>query len=432
MGRRHAPGGSRAGLAAALGLGIAFGGVAGGLGAWAWLRPQAPVAAETLSLEPASFASLPGWAEDDPAAALPAFLASCARLRAAKPETSLAPAGTAADWQGICKDAASLAPEAAAVRQFLEDRLTPLAVGSTGGGSGGGGSGGGGTGLFTGYYEPSLAGSRTADEAHRVPLLARPDDLVMVDLGRFRDSLKGERIAGRVAEGALEPYSDRAAIEAGALGERARPLAFVADPVEAFFLHIQGSGLVTLAGGGALRVGYAAQNGQPYVAIGRELIRRGALTRESVSMASIKAWLAAHPDEASALMNSNPSYVFFRDLGSPPADPNGPLGGPPGAQNVPLTPGRSLAVDRKFLARGLPLWLDTTGPVADGATEPLRRLMVTQDTGGAIRGPVRGDVFWGHGAEAERRAGAMKQPGRYWILVPKAVAARLAKGEAGS
>ncbi len=422
MAWRHAPGRSRAGLAAALLVGLALGGAAGSLATWVWLRPPAPLAAETLTLSPASFASLPGWADDDLAAALPAFLASCARLKAARPELSLAPAGTAADWQGICADAASLAPEAAAVRPFLEDRLSPLLVGTTGEGAG----------LFTGYYEPSLAGSRTADEAHRVPLLARPDDLVMVDLGRFRDSLKGERIAGRVAEGALEPYPDRAAIETGALGPRARPLAFVADPVEAFFLHIQGSGLVTLSDGGALRVGYAAQNGQPYVAIGRELIRRGALTRESVSMASIKAWLAAHPEEAGALMNSNPSYVFFRDLGSPPADPNGPLGGPPGAQNVPLTPGRSLAVDRKFLALGLPLWLDSTVPLADGGTLPLRRLMVTQDTGGAIRGPVRGDVFWGHGAEAERRAGAMKQPGRYWILVPKAVAARLAKGEAGS
>ena len=411
-----------AGLAAALGSGLVLGAVLGSLGTWAWLRPPAPVVAEALTLAPASFASLPGWADDDLAAALPAFQASCARLRSARPEASLAPAGTVADWQGICTEAASLAPDTASVRQFLEAHLAPLAVGSTGEGEG----------LFTGYYEPALAGSRTADATHRVPLLARPDDLVMVDLGRFRDSLKGERIAGRVAEGALEPYPDRAAIEAGALGTRTRPLAFVADPVEAFFLHIQGSGLVTLADGGALRVGYAAQNGQPYVAIGRELIRRGALTREGVSMASIKAWLAAHPEEAGALMNSNPSYVFFRDLGSPPADPNGPVGGPPGAQNVPLTPGRSLAVDRKFLALGLPLWLDSTVPLADGGTEPLRRLMVAQDTGGAIRGPVRGDVFWGHGAEAARRAGAMKQPGRYWILVPKAVAARLAKGEAGS
>lgn len=421
-----------AGLAAALGLGAVIGACLGSFGTWAWLRSMAPAApapvvAEALTLAPASFASLPGWGADDQAAALPALLASCARIRVARPEASLAPAGTAADWQELCTAAASLAPAAATpdsatVRQFLEEHLTPLAVGSTLGGEG----------LFTGYYEPSLAGSRTPDAAHRVPLLARPDDLVMVDLGRFRDSLKGERIAGRVAEGALEPYPDRAAIEAGALSDRARPLAFVADPVEAFFLHIQGSGLVTLADGGALRVGYAAQNGQPYVAIGRELIRRGALTRESVSMDSIKAWLAANPDEAAALLNSNPSYVFFRDLGSPPADPNGPLGGPPGAQNVPLTPGRSLAVDRKFLALGLPLWLDTTVPLADGGTEPLRRLMVAQDTGGAIRGPVRGDVFWGHGAEAGRRAGAMKQPGRYWILVPKAVAARLAKGEAGS
>jgi membrane-bound lytic murein transglycosylase A len=157
-----------------------------------------------------------------------------------------------------------------------------------------------------------------------------------------------------------------------------------------------------------IRVGYAAQNGHPYVAIGRELIARGALTRETVSMQSIRAWLAAHPDEAAGVMNLNPSYVFFRTL-----DGDGPLG----SEGVVLTPGRSLAIDRAFLAMGLPIWLDAEDPLDPAAR--LQRLVVAQDTGGAIRGVVRGDVFWGHGADAAERAGRMRSQGRYWVLLPR-------------
>jgi len=185
------------------------------------------------------------------------------------------------------------------------------------------------------------------------------------------------------------------------------------DPVDAFFLEIQGSGSIELEGGGELRVGYGAQNGFPYVAIGRELVTRGALPKEKVSMQSIREWLEAHPDEAAEVMRKNASYVFFREQ---------PGEGPLGSLGVPLTPGRSLAVDPLFVPLGVPLWLDSTLPAAaDGSERPLRRLVVAQDTGGAIRGPVRGDVFWGAGDKAADLAGRMRQPGRLWLLLPRTV-----------
>ncbi|WP_233560135.1 murein transglycosylase A [Oleomonas cavernae] len=327
-----------------------------------------------------------------------------------KPETDLGIGGTAADWTGVCTEVLALAaPDAAAVRAFIEDRFTPVAATNNGDAQG----------LFTGYYEPELLGAMAPDATYATPLYRRPDDLVQVDLGDFREELKGQRIAGRVQDGRLKPFEDRAKIVEGALGSKGLELIWVASPVDAFFLEIQGSGRVRMADGTIMRVGFDGQNGHPYVALGKVMLEDGLLERGRVSMQSIKAWLNAHPGEAQALMNRNPSYVFFRDLGPGP--------GPLGAQGVALTPGRSLAVDRKFYPLGLPIWLDATLPAAaEGATPvPLHRLMVGQDTGGAIRGPVRGDVFFGPGAEAERLAGAMKQPGRWWLLLPNAVAARL-------
>ena len=215
-----------------------------------------------------------------------------------------------------------------------------------------------------------------------------------------------------------KPLPDRAAIATGALAGAAPVIAWVDDPVDAFFLHVQGSGRIALAGGGMLRVGYAGKNGHAYVSIGRALIERGALARADVSLQSIRAWLAANPGEAAAVLALNPSYVFFRELHG-----EGPLG----AQGVPLTPGRSLAVDRRFLPLGAPLWLDVMAPASDpaAADRRLRRLVIAQDTGGAIRGPLRGDLFWGFGAEAESVAGRMKHPGGYVLLLPNPVAERL-------
>jgi membrane-bound lytic murein transglycosylase A len=250
-----------------------------------------------------------------------------------------------------------------------------------------------------------------------VPLYGRPPDLVSVDLGSFREDLKGRRIAGRVEEGKLVPYADRQAIEQGALAGHDLELVWVDDPIDAFFLQIQGSGRVRLADGGELRVGYAGENGHPYYAIGRELVKRGALRKEEVSMQSIRRWLEEHPDEAPAVLATNASYVFFQVI-----EGEGPLG----AEGIPITAGRSLAVDRKHWPLGVPLWVDTAAPAAQkGAPDrPLRRLVIAQDTGGAIRGPIRGDVFWGASDEAAEIAGRMKHPGRLWVLLPKELAER--------
>jgi membrane-bound lytic murein transglycosylase A len=364
-----------------------------------------------LVLEPVAFSALPGWNEDDPTGALDAFRASCARLRRQDASRSLGGAGgfagTIADWLPACA-AADATPAATpeTARAFFAAQFVPFRVTDRGNA----------VGLFTGYYEPLLAGSREPDARFRHPLYQRPPDLVSADLGQFDPELQGRRIAGRVERGRLVPYADRAAIERGALAGRGLELLWVDDPVLSFFLEIQGSGQVRLPDGGTVRVGYADQNGRPYRAIGKDLIELGAIPREAVSMQTIRAWLEAHPEQAPAIMQQNPSYVFFRELTDLAAAP-----GPLGAQGVPLTPGRSLAVDRKFLPLGAPVWLDATAPYPDG-DRPLRRLLVTQDTGGAIRGPVRGDVFWGAGPTAEHLAGHMRSEGRLFVLVPRQLA----------
>ncbi|AWJ84018.1 murein transglycosylase [Azospirillum sp. TSH58] len=364
-----------------------------------------PPPPEKLVLTPVAFSALPGWNADRVAEAVPAFQRSCAKVRALAADRSIGPdgvGGKAADWQGPCAELAKLPPgDDAAARAYFETWFTPYAAANNAERRG----------LFTGYYEVELKGSRTADPAFPVPLYKRPADLVMVDLGEFADRWKGERIAGRVTAGRLKPFEDRAAIEAGALSGKGLELVWLQDPIATFFLHIQGSGRVSFPDGTETRVGYAAQNGHKYVAIGRELIDRGALKREEVSLQTIRAWLQANPGEAAALMNKNPSYVFFQELKGE---------GPNGAQNVALTPGRSLAIDSKFLPYGVPVWLDAEDPL--DARTPLRRLLIAQDTGGAIRGPVRGDVFWGHGPEAEAKAGVMKSAGEYYVLLPKTVA----------
>jgi peptidoglycan lytic transglycosylase A len=358
---------------------------------------------EKLQLFPVSFTALPGWSDDRQGDALPALRRSCKAL----PERGPAlphPVQTGPDaWPAMCKALAALQnPDHRAARSFFERWFTPFRASGRDGA----------TGLFTGYFEPQLRGALRPDKTYRFPLYGRPADLVTVDLGKFRAKLKGERIAGKIADGRLLPYADRAAITRGALGNRGLELLWVDSAVDAFFLHIQGSGRVKLANGREVRVGYAAGNGRAYRAIGRDLIERGEIPPDRMSMQAIRAWLAANPDQAQALMARNRSFVFFRIL---PGD------GPIGALGVALVPGRSLAVDRRFVPLGLPIWLDTTDPLS-AAAKPLRRLMVAQDTGGAIRGPVRGDVFWGYGARAAARAGRMKARGQYFLLLPRPVA----------
>ncbi len=356
--------------------------------------------AENPILKPVFFADLPGWTGDRHAEALSALLRSCTKpIRyptQAKGGTERF--GRAEDWRSVCREAAGIpVGDDAAARTFFERRFRPFqALGEDGE-----------AGLITGYYEPELAGARRRSDAYQVPLYTRPGDLVTVNLSEFGSGLGDERLAGRVENGRLRPYHSRARIVDGALAGEGTEIVWVADPIAAFFLQIQGSGRIRLPDGEIVRLGYAATNGRPYTAIGRVLVAEGALAREEVSLQSIRAWLHANPDQQRRVMDRNESYVFFREV---------PGEGPIGTHGVPLTPGRSLAVDFRLMPLGVPLWIDTVDPLDIG--RPLRRLVVAQDTGGAIRGAVRGDLFWGAGQEAEERAGRMRSPGRYYVLLP--------------
>lgn len=372
--------------------------------------PAAPAVPpeDRLVLAPSSFAELADWPADDLSQALPALLGSCigspkegsgeglGTILAAHPDV----------WRDLCRQAAMLpAGDAAAMRRFLEANFSPWRVTNHGEPDG----------LFTGYYEPELQGARRKKPPFVHPVYLAPHDQLVVDLGDFKRDLAGRKITGMMRGGTFRPYWDRAEIERGAIAGRGLEMLWVDDPVALFFLQIQGSGRVVLADGTIVRIGYAGQNGHDYTAIGKVLVERGELTRDEVSLQSIRHWLRAHPDQADEVMRANRSYVFFRVL----------PGAPVGAAGVELTPGRSLAVDTRFLPFGLPLWLESTVPALPetGRSEevPLRRLVVPQDRGGAIKGPVRGDLFWGAGAEAEAIAGRMKQPGRLWLLWPKAL-----------
>ncbi len=346
------------------------------------------------------WSQLPGWREDRHAEAWPALLAGCQRLK------------QRAEWKTICEDTALFPdPDPDTARAFFETRFEARALVNGNGGS---------NGLITGYYEPLLHGSYARSARFRYPVYRPPPDLLIVDLGEVYPELAGKRLRGRVVGRRVLPYFSRAQIDAGnghaAAAAVLPPLAghellWVDDAVGLFFLQIQGSGRVRLPDGRTVMVGYADQNGHPYQSIGRRLIEMGALKREDVNLDSIRAWLAANPDRAMEVLNSNPSYVFFTEL-----DPS--LPGPLGSLNVPLTRERSVAVDPAYVPLGLPLWVDTQRP--DASQSPYRRLMFAQDTGGAIKGAVRADLFFGFGPEAEQLAGNMKAPGRLYVLVPRA------------
>lgn len=378
--------------------------------------PVGQVEPDELGFTPASFDDLNGWPGADPRGALSAFAASCKAIAGRGDGDQFGPVaayGTVAEWRAPCAAAALAKPASAQeARQFFEAWFAPAAASNRGET----------VGLFTGYYEPELNGSRKPTERFRTPLYARPVDLVSVDLGVFRPGLKGERIAGRIDGAKLVPYPTRADIVNSGLKGRASIVAYVDDEAAAFFLHVQGSGRVRLGDGEVIRVAYDGQNGHTYTAIGRVLIDRGEIKREQMSMQAIRVWLDAHPAQAGALMNQNPSYVFFKEL--PIADPK--LGAE-GAQGVSLTPEASLAVDLKFHGLGAPMWVDATAPATDATASDVafQRLVIAQDTGGAIRGPVRGDVYWGSGAQAEAVAGRMAHKGKLTVLLPKAAAQRL-------
>lgn len=358
-----------------------------------------------INLKKTSFSNLQGWENDAVDKALEAFNKSCVTIlkRAAKKpfNSNINYAGLNEDWQAPCRTLIIAYPKnTQQARSFFEDYFTPYAIYADNDNEG----------LFTGYYEASLKGSRTKTDEYNYPLYKRPNDLVMVDLGDFREELKGQRIAGRVTNARLKPFEDREKIEQGALKNKSLELVYVNDPIAAFFLHIQGSGRILLDDGTTIRVGYDGQNGHPYHAIGRTLIQKGALTKDSVSLQSIREWLENNPDEAQAVKNTNPSYVFFKEL-----EGDGPIGG----AGLALTAGRSIAIDYTYIPYHAPLFVRAENPIENAPK--LARLMIAQDTGGAIRGPVRGDFFWGYGDYARDTAGIMKSQGQAWLLLPKTI-----------
>jgi len=350
-------------------------------------QPPAPPAAPLFT--PVSFDALPGWRQDDVRQAWPAFQASCRAL------------ANKADWKTVCAAAKSVdAADSAAVRRFFETYFVPNQVRAADGAD---------TGLITGYYEPFLRGARKRGGANQTPLYKVPDDLITVDLGSVYPNLKGMRLRGRLAGKTVVPYASRADIERARIP--GKELLWVDDPVEAFFLEVQGSGRVQLDDGETVRVAYADQNGHPYKAIGRWLVEQGELTSAEATAQGIKAWIAAHPERRQELFNVNPSYIFFREECLPD-----PSVGPKGALGVPLTPTRSVAIDPAFLPLGAPIFLSTTEPASE---VPMQRLVMGQDTGGAIRGAVRADFFFGFGGQAPDNAGRMKQRGQLWVLLPR-------------
>ena len=289
-----------------------------------------------------------------------------------------------------------------AARQFFESEFVPWQVRNAQGST---------EGLITGYFEPLLRGSRHFGGAYRFPVYSTPPDLLVIDLAEANPQLRGIRLRGRMQNQKVVPYFTRAEIERGSAPVRGREIVWVDDQVELFFLQVQGSGRVRLPGGETVRVGFAEHNGHPYVSIGKILVERGELSADKASMQGIKQWAAGNPGKLTALLQQNPAYVFFREL------PESSLG-PIGAQGVPLTPGRSVAVDPMTTPLGAPVFLATTWPLS---TRPLNRLVIAQDTGTAIKGAVRADFFWGFGDDAGQSAGKMRQAGRMWILYPRGV-----------
>lgn len=348
--------------------------------------------------EVVGFGDLPGWREDDHAAALAAFKQSC----------EMEPKGgrddVKAELQRLCAAAAAVEPKAA--KAFFETEFHPVrAVHSNA------------DGLLTGYFEPELDGSLTKDAEHPVPVYKRPDDLIdtVAATDRARANADGRLAAMRKTGEDLEPYFTRGQIEDGALAGQGLELLWLKDPIDAYFMHVQGSGSIRLSDGRLLRIGYAGKNGYPYQSIGAALIRRGLFTRDGMSLQSLKAWLREHPTEAREVMNENRSYIFFE--ARPEAEGrSGPLGG----KGTPLTPRRSLAVDTEFHTLGTPMYVNSAG-LLDPEGRPFRRLMIAEDVGSAIRGPERGDIFWGTGDAAEDIAGRTKHRGNIFALLPRSI-----------
>lgn len=367
-----------------------------------------PSGPDRMVLQPLSFDRLAGWSDDDSARVLPAVLKSCSRITKLPIDKSIGfdgVGGTAADWYSPCAAAARVAEgDHRAARTLFETWFTPWQVTNDGKADG----------LFTGYFEPEIKGSRQRKGAYTQPIYGKPTDLVTADLGKFRPNWSGEQLVGRVENGRLVPYPTRAEIDKGAIDGKAAVVAWTDDAVDLAIMQIQGSGRVRLDDGSVVRLGVAGSNGHKFVGIGKVMKDEGKLGSDT-SMPAIRAWLKANPAEGRTLLGRNPRYIFY--------GVNAGTDGPMGTEGVALTPERSLAVDPRFVPLGAPVWVDSVDP----AGKPLRRLMVAQDTGAAIKGPVRGDVFWGAGEAAFQIAGKMKSPGRLVVFLPRARSPRLAE-----
>jgi len=360
------------------------------VGCVAQLPPAEIPPVETVEpLLAVSWNQLPGWQETTPSGGLEAFIYSCQAI------------GNKPEWQLPCAEALFVpAGDEQRTRQFFESYFVPHQVRNKDGSK---------QGTITGYYVPELNGSRTRTDRFQYPLYRQPEDLLVVDLSEVYPDLAHMRLRGRLEGNRVIPYFDRAEIDNGENPLNGNELFWVEDPVELFFLHIQGSGRIRLDSGELVMVNYANQNGHRYRSIGKLLLERKAMTRNQMSMQNIRSWVEQNPEAGQKLLEENPSYVFFRELDSG-------FESPPGALGIPLTAERSIAVDRRTIPLGAPVFLSTTWPTN---SEPLQRLMVAQDTGGAIKGQVRADFFWGMGEEAGALAGRMKQPGEMWVFLPK-------------
>ncbi|HAU0210768.1 TPA: hypothetical protein JBF28_00720 [Legionella pneumophila] len=373
-----------------------------------WLQSPKP------TFRQVSFKHLPGWENAQLKKSLETFQTSCRAFLKQNPERVV---GTeqidlqTKDWHPACRAALKINPvDEQSAKVFFEKWFAPVEFYDDKPVKG----------LFTGYYMPLIKGSYTKSKEFSVPIYELPSNLVTVDLGLFLPNLKNKKIIGRIAGNKVVPFYTREQINKGAIKDTARVLVWINSPVDRLFLEIQGSGIIELEDGKRIFIGYDGQNGAPYTAIAGVLIKKGIMTKHNASMQRIKKYLEAHPKQMDKIINQNKSFVFFRKLS---------LEAALGSQGVALTPGYSLAIDKQWIPMGAPLWLNTTRPDSKNpdVNKPMQRLMIAQDTGGAIRGKVRGDVFWGGGDKATLIAGHMKNEGHYWLLLPAHALSRLAQ-----
>lgn len=372
-----------------------------------WVMHRAPTQPppHAITLKPALFSELPGWESANMSRSLHSFQLSCQRFLTQKPDKFVGNQWMSLQikhWMPACKQALSLhhaTPESA--RDFFQTWFHPVTFDE----------GGPITGLFTGYFVPKIKGSLVKTDRYATPIYTIPNNLVKIKLQEFDSELPARDLYGRIHHGRMIPYYSRADIDKGAIANHAEVIAYTRNPIDRLLIEIQGSGVLELEDGSQINLGYAGKNGLRYVSIGRTLLDRGELDSKNISMQRITHYLETHPEERDAIINTNRSFVFFQILSNQGAF---------GTLGAPLTPGYSMAVDPNWVPLGMPVWLSATRPDSHSDNDlPLHRLLIAQDTGGAIKGAVRGDVFWGSSTNSAAIAGKMKHHGQYWLLYPK-------------